>query len=189
MLENREAKPLPSTKFLNSIFWLDEGTGWLHWKLRPREHFKSDIAWKSHNRHMAGQRLSMIPRNSEYLKVCLGRRSINQHRIVWKMTHGEDANYIDHINGDKADNRSINLRSVTKSENARNAKRSIRNKSGVTGVQCRNNYRGPNKWQARIRYEGELINLGHYPTMEDAVAARMVAQEKYGFHENHGKDR
>lgn len=59
------------------------------------------------------------------------------------------------------------------------------NTSGHTGVYW-NGLRG--KWYARIVVSGESKNLGHFLEKDEAIAARLAAEIKYGFHENHGKD-
>lgn len=58
------------------------------------------------------------------------------HRLVYRLEVGEipEGMVIDHINGNRSDNRVENLRAVTSKTNARNRKKSVRNTSGVTGV-------------------------------------------------------
>jgi len=71
--------------------------------------------------------------------------------------------FVDHINRNPLDNRKINLRICTSSENMRNRK--IKNKHNYKGVHLRNG-----KWQARIT-KGKTKNLGNYPTAERAAIA------------------
>jgi hypothetical protein len=89
---------------------------------------------------------------------------------------------IDHINGDRADNRIVNLRQTTQSENMRNRRKSTNNTSGYVGV-----YKVGAKWRARISVDSKNMNLGIYDTIEQAVQARKQAEIDYGYHENHGR--
>ena len=82
---------------------------------------------------------------------------------------------VDHINGDKWDNRKCNLRIVTHADNMKNRKLDKRNKSGYTGVKETKT----GTWNAQIYCDGKYINLGTYKTKEEAVKARKSGEEKY----------
>lgn len=71
---------------------------------------------------------------------------------------------IDHINGDKLDNRALNLRLATVKANAENQTRAHpRNKVGLLGVSLR---RG--KFRALIQHNGKRMALGTFDTAEAA---------------------
>ncbi len=108
------------------------------------------------------------------------------HRVVWLIIHGEfPPKEIDHINGDKSDNRLTNLRAVSRHENNRNLKLSKRNTSGVIGVSYD---KRRNKWIARIQSEAcTQKSLGEFQNKSDAIEARRLANIKYGYHANHGR--
>jgi len=96
-------------------------------------------------------------------------------RLVWLYVYGIwPTNDMDHINGDRSDDRFANLREATRSENNQNLRgpRSS-NKSGFLGV-CR--YR--KKWHAQIKVNGERIHLGYFNDPEEAhlvyLAAKLV---------------
>ena len=80
----------------------------------------------------------------------------------------------DHINKNKLDNRTCNLRYASKHANSINTKLSKANNSGFKGV-CK--YK--NKWQAYICVNKKTINLGHFDDIESSVKARMKAEEIY----------
>ena len=82
---------------------------------------------------------------------------------------------VDHINGDKADNRLVNLRFATTKENAQNSKISSRNTSGIKGVSF-NKVNG--KWKATIQVDGIRVHLGHFETIEEAQQARVEKANK-----------
>lgn len=82
----------------------------------------------------------------------------------------------DHINGNRLDNRRVNIRYVTIQQNNHNHGKSKRNTSGHPGVRWESD-RG--KWFARIKVNNQTINLGRYSSLEDAVRAREEAEKKY----------
>lgn len=87
--------------------------------------------------------------------------------------------HVDHVNGDKLDNRRQNLRLVSTQKNQVNRRRMSRNNSsGVRGVH-RNNVSSRNPWTAQITVQGKNIYLGIYPTLEDAITVRRSAELKY----------
>lgn len=95
------------------------------------------------------------------------------HRFIMGEPLGK---VIDHINGNKLDNRRCNLRLCSTQENVRNARRSKNNTSGHTGV----SYRPKRKsYRAYIMVDRKQIGLGHYPTLEEAIAARKKGERKY----------
>jgi hypothetical protein len=58
-----------------------------------------------------------------YIRICVNGISYKAHRLVWLFETGEWPKlHIDHINRTKNDNRFINLRDVTRSENIKNSK-------------------------------------------------------------------
>ena len=129
--------------------------------------------------------ISAVDRSLGYKKGSIFNAKCYAHRVIWAMQTGEwPADDIDHINGDRADNRWENLRAVERKDNARNAKRRSTNTSGMMGVQW---HPALGKWRARIMVDGRSIALGCYHSLEDACAARKSAERRYGFHENHGR--
>lgn len=77
---------------------------------------------------------------------------------------------VDHINGDRADNRIENLRWVASAENKWNRHVPRESASGLRGVRYRAEKRNP--WQAYGHLGKRFKSLGHFPTADDAVAAR-----------------
>jgi hypothetical protein len=105
------------------------------------------------------------------------------HRIVWAIEFGEWPEEIDHINGQRSDNRITNLRAVTRKENTVNKQMRRNNTSGVQGVCYLVRQK---KWCAQIG-RGRGSNLGLFDRKEDAVAARKAAEIERGYHPNHGR--
>lgn len=106
-----------------------------------------------------------------YLTISLLYHRFAVHRLVWLWHHGEwPSGMIDHVNGDKKDNRIENLRIASSVQNAWNSARS--ESGGVKGVS-----KTPSgKFNARIQpLEGEKIYLGTYDTEKEASAAYIGA--------------
>ena len=124
--------------------------------------------------------------SSGHLVVYIFGRSYKLHRIIWVYLYGHaPKGQIDHINGDRADNRASNLREVSNLDNCRNQKIRKTNKSGVMGV-CWHKRRC--KWQSNImNNDGEFEYLGIFTSMFEAICARKSAEIKYGYHTNHGR--
>lgn len=101
------------------------------------------------------------------------------HRIILsrKLNRPLDpSEFVDHINGDRSDNRRENLRVVTKQQNCSNCKTYKNNKSGYKGVTWSN---GANKWRARIRVAKKEYHLGIFDTPEEAYAVYVEAAKKH----------
>lgn len=88
-----------------------------------------------------------------------------------------DALMIDHINGNKSDNRRHNLRSCNKVQNAQHrVQLGNRNKSGVTGVSWD---KSKNKWRATIRVHDKNIHIGRSDNFDEAVKQRKKYEQLY----------
>ncbi len=83
---------------------------------------------------------------------------------------------VDHINGDRLDNRRSNLRWSTMSQNQANRGPTKKNTSGFKGVSWCKEKR---KWAARIQVQNKMVNLGRYDEIEDAVSAYRNAAVNY----------
>jgi len=121
-----------------------------------------------------------------YLWFSINKELYAGHRLAWKMYYRQDIPndmQIDHINGNGSDNRIENLRLVTMNENMMNKKTYRSNQSGIVGVAKRSD---TNSWRAQISVNGKAIKLGSFKTREEAINARIAAENKYGFHINHG---
>lgn len=112
-----------------------------------------------------------------YISICINGQEYTGHRLAWLYMHGEwPLDYIDHINGNRSDNRIENLRDVSQSVNMQNvyAPKS-NNKSGYRGVSW-HAQRG--KYTARIKVEGRYLSLGLHTTPEAANAAYLEAKRR-----------
>jgi hypothetical protein len=120
-----------------------------------------------------------------YIGAVINKRRYPVHRLAFLYMTGAFPMYsTDHINGVRTDNRWCNLRDVPQSENNRNVKLKKVNKSGVNGVYWD---KARNKWSAQIKCNSKTIALGRFDSFEDAISQRKKAEEKYGYHPNHGR--
>lgn len=111
-----------------------------------------------------------------YLRVSLFGRSFYVHRLAWLIVHGEWPDVIDHINGDRSDNRIANLRSITDAENHQNIRRpKVNNPHGMLGV---NWHAGAGKFMAQISVNNRSKYLGLFDTAEEAQAAYFHAKRE-----------
>ena len=108
-----------------------------------------------------------------YIHTVLLDKIVRMHRFLLNPNEYE---VIDHINHNTYDNRKMNLRKTTTSENQTNKKIQTNNTSGVTGVRWVKNR---NKWVACININKKSIQLGSFLKFEDAVTARKEAEDKY----------
>lgn len=108
--------------------------------------------------------------HSGYLTVSINKKQYFLHRLAWLIEYGKwPENFIDHINGDKKDNRLENLRDVCYSENNQNLHRAkSTNKSGFLGVAWHGKTRN---WQASIRINGKCTHLGYFNCPQEAHRA------------------
>lgn len=121
------------------------------------------------------------------IEISINRKKYQAHRLAWLYVYGKfPNNSIDHINHIRDDNRIVNLRDVTTTENNRNMSRRKDNTSGVTGVVWN---KLEKRWKAQISINGNTIGLGTFVLFSQAVDARKNAEIFYCFHENHGKEK
>lgn len=108
-------------------------------------------------------------KGKEYTLLRVDRRAYMAHKLAWLYCYGDwPAKQIDHINGDRYDNRIVNLRLATPSENGRNRGPQRNNTSGVKGVTW---HARDKRWQAQIWVNGKRIQLGYFIDIKDAAAA------------------
>jgi hypothetical protein len=112
-----------------------------------------------------------------YRHIKIGGGQHLAHRLAWLYMIGEwPTHEIDHINGDRADNRWRNLREAGNSKNQANSFRRPSNMSGFKGVSWDNQRR---KWRAGIKVRGRSINLGCFDSPERAFIAYAFAAWKH----------
>jgi len=173
----------PSQEVLEKLLDYCPDTGIFLWK----ERHGSDSTANRFNGRFAGKKAGHIT-HGNYLLINIkldgevfGYRA---HRIAWMLIYGEEpAGQIDHIDGDRQNNRINNLRVVNHITNSRNQKKRITNKSGITGVTW---HPGTCKWRARVKVDGYYHHIGLFSSIEDAGSAVASFRSEHGFTSSHG---
>lgn len=172
-------------EFLRDLLEYDPEIGSLRWRVRPASLFASQRSCSTWNARYAGQPAMTAKNAHGYACGPILGKTYLAHRVIWAMMNGVwPEGEIDHINGDRSDNRLGNLREVKHRENSINACKNYNNTSGETGVYWRNDNR---KWVAKIGIKGKLLHLGCFDSFEDAVSARRAAASAHGFSDRHGE--
>lgn len=145
-----------------------------------------DLTWKvSLNPRAPVGHVVRAPDNNGYYRVKVRGKLYKAHRVIWLRTYGWwPKEHIDHINGDRADNRLCNLREATNAENLRNCAAYANNTSGYKGVTWD---KRANKWKGQIMVGGKSRHLGYFASPEEAHAAYCkAAEELFGEFANFG---
>lgn len=109
-----------------------------------------------------------------YRKIKIDGRQHLAHRLAWLYVHGEwPRGLLDHVNGDRGDNRIVNLREATEAQNGQNRRRSQSNNAArLLGVAPTRSGR----WKAQIHVAGKQTHLGTFATPEQAHEAYLSAK-------------
>lgn len=170
---------------VSEVLNLDPKAGKLFWLHRPLHLCKDEHQMKVWNKLYSGKEALSSINSAGYKKGCIFYKQHLAHRVIWLLHFGEwPVATIDHINGIRTDNRVVNLREVTPSENQMNRARSGNNTSGVVGVHWNEK---DHVWVASLTVARKYVHLGSYGTFNEAVQRRLKANAEYGFHPNHGR--
>lgn len=111
-----------------------------------------------------------------YVRICVDGVDYAGHRLAWLYHYGEiPEDQIDHINGNRADNRIANLRLANNSENNMNRPLQRNNTSGYKGV---SRHKQSGLWFAYARAGGRRHSAGYHKTPEEAFIAASALRDR-----------
>jgi hypothetical protein len=159
-----KASPLSpeAASVMKDFLQYDRDTGDFHWlRARPRGIKPGDLA-------------GCITADG-YRYIRLLNRPYYAHRLAWFYVTGDwPLGWLDHINGDRLDNRFSNLREANHSQNQQNLSVNRKNRSGLLGVGA-----ARHKWRSTIRINGAFIHLGLFDNPRDAHKAYLEAKTQH----------
>ena len=163
--EKNKPEELLDVKTASNYLNYNAKTGSFVWKVKTKTYNTGDIAGKANCRG--------------YVSIWIGGKQYYAHRLAWAFCNGSwPIGDIDHVNEDKSDNRILNLRVASRSENMFNRGCNKNNTSGMKGVVfCKKT----NRWRAQMMVNRKSVNIGRFKTIEAAANAYMLkAQEIRG---------
>jgi len=154
---------------LRELLDFDPLTGVFLWKVNRRGNSRAgDVAGKQ--------------TTQGYRSIRVDGRDYQAHRLAWLYVHGAwPEQQIDHLNGQRSDNRLANLRDVSGSINQQNRRVASRGKSSPLGVYWIDNNPGnpvPGHWYARITVRRRLVTIGKFSSTEAAHQAYVAAKRQ-----------
>ena len=165
-LNTMKAKPLPPLEELKEFLDYNPDTGIFTWIKKPGQSTRVG--------HVAGSAIG-----NGYMRIKFKCIEYLAHRVAYYMYHGVDplGKCIDHIDGDKANNKIDNLRLASIVQNGMNrVNLPSNNNSGAIGV-CWD--KKAKKWKAQIIANKVYKHLGYFTSKEDAIKVRREAEIKY----------
>jgi hypothetical protein len=154
--------PMPPYDELSRLLKYDPYVGAGTWLVSPSNRVQKG-AFAGHLHH------------DGYIYIKHKSKQYKAHRLFWFLQTGHDPGIltIDHIDQNKSNNKFLNLRLATQSQQNCNTTKRCNNSSGHKGVHfCKKRQ----KYEAYIKIDKKKINLGRYKTFKEAVAARQAKE-------------
>lgn len=180
---------IPPAYLSELLEWHPE-TARLFWKPRSAALFQgcndpAEGCAKSWNTRYAGKEAFGRTASHGYYMGRILNDDYLAHRVIWAIAYGNwPTAQIDHIDGNRTNNRLENLRAVTNADNCKNVRMRDDNTSGAVGVYWS---KSRQVWVAEIKSGGQKKFLGNFSDKEQAIASRKEAELRLGFHPNHGR--
>jgi hypothetical protein len=161
--------PLPPAAYLHECFLYDPDRGTLKWrKTRPPEHFATVTLQRTWTTRQSGKNAYVDMGKQGYRRTRIDGVYYLSHRIIYKMmTMDDPPGEVDHISGDRGDNRWVNIGCVTRQQNAWSCRpgspRRREDSLGLpTGVSLR---------RGKYKVECGKVYLGEFDTLDAAREA------------------
>ena len=125
-----------------------------------------------------GKPAGCISHTTGYNFVSIFNKQYPAHRLAWLYTYGEwPTCEIDHINGNRTDNRIANLRLSTKTQNGCNKKIGSQNTTGYKNVYW---YKAYQKWVVNVKIHKKMHFFGYYSDLNEAI--QVARRERVRLH-------
>lgn len=111
-----------------------------------------------------------------YARVSVDGKAQALHRMIYLWHHGNLPKTLDHIDGDRANNKIENLREATQQQNCLNRKHHTNSKSPYKNVYWNE---AANKWAVMVSVNKQRTYLGVYEDIELADLVAMEARDKF----------
>lgn len=158
-------------------------TGIFTWRHRGHDICSCSRSREAWNGNFAGKQAGSIGANGYMYTTFFNKHKVLLHSLAWfYMKKIWPDKYIDHINGDRIDNRFNNLREATASQNAANAKIRTDNKSGHKNVFWNSQKQ---MWHVRLVAEKRPIHIGFFSDID--VAADAAKKARIKFHKDYAR--
>lgn len=153
---------------IKDVLIYEPDTGNFYWKEKSLNHFPDERAMKSWNTKYSGKQAGNRT-GTNYIHINIKNKLYYAHKLAFHLMHGYMPSIVDHINRDKRDNRILNLRPATASQNQINKTVQRNSSTGAKGVNAF--HTGNKRWRARIQVDKKKIHLGYFTTKEEASEA------------------
>ena len=147
-------------EYLNSLFEYKDGN--LFWKISKGNRKAGDLCGNFNS--------------NGYSQIKLNSSIVKTHRVIFAMHNGFMPKIVDHIDGNKANNKIENLREATSSQNNLNAKIRKDNKIGIKGISFCKHHK---KFRVSMNVYGKIKSLGYFKDLELADLVSNEARNKY----------
>lgn len=143
------------------------------------EHRDGKLYWKrvahQNKQYLVGQEAGSIHKTG-YRHITWMGKVYKAHRLIFMLHHGYLPPEVDHINGNRQDNRIKNLRAADRSQNQCNRGVLASNTSGYSGVSWHNKSKS---WLVRVMKYGKTKNVGYFKDLEFAGLVATEARSLY----------
>ena len=146
---------------LKEVLKYDENTGIFKWR-------KDIYRCKNNSILVKKGDIAGCLNHDGYRYIKYNNKRYSEHRLAYMFVYNKVPTFVDHIDGDKQNNKINNLRECTKNQNGQNRTKMINNTSGFKGVHYDKRC---NKFAAQIRNNKKLEWLGYFEKAEDAAIA------------------
>ena len=153
-----------SKELLHELF--DYRDGALYWRVRPHKR----------SRARAGDRAGCAATPDGRIVIGYNKTQYLAHRLIFAWHFGHTPALLDHINGNRSDNRIENLRPASVAQNTQNSKLARSNASGAKNVSWNTRL---GKWVVQVVANGKHFWLGMYDDLELAALVAEMGREKY----------